>query len=205
MVGGIAPGVEVGVGSVFVQGLADSVSGFEVTVRIKSTPSYACACSGADATTVTPAWQFEPGGCQGPGRLAVEFATVHAGCVAPIGQPSFTDFSTARDSAFCAPASCGTSNDLLTLRASRPQGWHFDPEVPTGLWSVNFDLSASCALGNGAGPCCTDDRPMALIVGGRAYALDGSPIDLGGGYVTYTASAVQTRPSSWGKLKAQYR
>ncbi len=190
---------------VFVQGLPNAVTGFELQIRIKSSPSYACACSGADATTVTPAWQFEPGGCQGPGRVAAQFAPAVAGCASPIGQTSFESFTTSRDSSFCVPSSCGSSNGILALRASRPQSWQLDPQVRTGLWSIQFDLSGSCALATGPGLCCEDDRPMNLSVSGVAYAIDGSPIDLGISSVSYSAGAVPAPYVSWGRLKVQYR
>lgn len=190
---------------VFVEGLATPVFGFELELRIKSSPSYACACSGADLTTVTPAWQFEPGGCQGPDRVAARFAPAVAGCVAPAGHAGFESFTTERDSSFCTPSSCGTSNEVLRMVAARTHGWQLDPQARTGLWSVQFDLGSSCAFASGPVPCCDDDQPMDLVVRGVAYDLDGAPIDLGVAIVTYAAGAVPTRNTSWGKLKVQYR
>ncbi len=184
----------------------DGVSGTITAVLVQiaiHTQSFACGCSGADGATVPPDWSFEPGGCQGPERVMSTFGPIDGACLQPLSAPSFIRQTTSRDTSYCLPSSCGTAHEVVTLEAMASQSWFVSPQTRSTIWRVDFDLSSSCSYSSGE--CCPAGEPIWLAATGAAILEGGSKLELAGSEVTYSANAVPATPTSWGRLKVNYR
>lgn len=189
---------------VFVDDLAGEVNGFDIQIRINPNIAFSTAC-GLDGTQVPPAWSFEPGGCQGPARFNAILGPSETGCPTLATSLSSVNQMVTRDSAFCTPASGGTSWIIVSLVAATFRPWMMPAATRTTLWRLDFDLGASCDFAATGGECCPDGGPMRLTATGTAWFKDGSNADLGGSGVTYSSDEVPSRSTSWGQLKASYR
>ena len=190
---------------VFIEGLVGEVTGFEVEIQIRSTGGNACTCY-YEHWGVPPAWNFEPGGCQGPDRLNAEFRPPGSGCPTLANQPSFASQTAVVYPGYCSYMTCPTSYEALSLQAGATHPWSLATPIRTTLWRLDFDLSASCAFAPSGVTCCPDDSPLSLqATGGLAWLKDGSTVQLDGSRVTYSSDAVPARSASWGQIKAIYR
>jgi len=190
-------------------GFTTPVSAYEVVLALGTGPSFT-SCYGYNGA-VSPAWQFETGGCDAQ-RYAVNFVSAQgAPCPEiPLTQTAtILDYSPATGSAFIERP--------LTMAIASHNAAPTDPTRTYLLMTVDFDLSHATVDGDPTPGLCTGaDEPACWSILQASY-LDPANNELP--FALFQTEALwntpgrtscpgrcdPARPTTWGAIKAQYR
>jgi len=151
-------------------------------------------------TALPDAWRFDAAGCQGPGRLQAQPASV-GGCPALVGANPVTNESYSIDA---------DGNAELHLTASYDD-FAADPNTRYVMWKVVFDHSSSILLSDSNAQTC-DNAAMHLqfsiqsqILLGDGEHLDATPEADDRPVYWQGPPPVRTQTTTWGHIKGMYR